>query len=505
MFLDVTPVLMDETGRRVMISILGVMEPLTGAIIREISGDPRLSRPGRISRFRLVARLLGVLRRAEAPPRAIAALANPDRARRKAYADVEAFLARVPEPQSAADAIETADWLATNVPKRVFARVLPPAALGIFSLSLARKLARRAGVEEDAMAVTRGLRHNRTTEMDLDLWARANRLRHAGLTELLAHTAPDALAERYLARELPQPVLDEVGGFLAEYGFRAVAEIDAGVPRWDEDPGQVFSALANLMLIKDEGTAPDVQFRRAQKSAEDAILRALAATRGIDRLRLRFLFRNVRALAGVRESPKFYAIKALTACRRMLQKAGAELVASGRLEEPGDIFFLTLTEARTAIAGEDLRDLVTARKAERRRELARRRLPRLLLSDGTAYYGDAVAASAADGASLAGSAASPGVYSGAARVILEAAGARLEPGEILVAPFTDPGWTPLFMTAGALVMEMGGMMSHGSIVAREYGIPAVVGVPAATTAIRTGQRVTVDGTKGVVLLDGGSK
>jgi phosphohistidine swiveling domain-containing protein len=355
------------------------------------------------------------------------------------------------------------------------------------------------------MAVTRGLRHNRTTEMNLDLWARAKRLRGAGLSELLADTAPGALAKRYVERDLPQPVLDEVGGFLAEYGFRAVAEIDAGVPRWDEDPGQVFSALANLMQIKDEATAPDVQFKRAQKSAEESIRRALAATRGFDRIRLRFLFRNVRALAGVRESPKFYAIKALTACRRLLQNAGAELAARGRLEDAEDIFFLTLPEARMAVAGEDLRELVTARKVERRRELARRRLPRLLLSDGTAYYGDTAGQSGGDSSSLAGSAASPGVYSGTARVILEPAGAHLEPGEVLVAPFTDPGWTPLFMTAGALVMEMGGMMSHGSIVAREYGIPAVVGVPAATTAITTGQRVTVDGTKGVVLLDGASQ
>jgi pyruvate,water dikinase len=294
-----------------------------------------------------------------------------------------------------------------------------------------------------------------------------------------------------------------VGGFLGEYGFRAVAEIDAGVPRWEEDPTQVFSALANLVQIKDESTAPDVQFERARKSAEEAIQRAIAATRGFDRLRLGFLFRNVRALAGMRESPKFYAIKALTACRRLLLAAGDELAAAGRLDEPRDIFFLRLQEAKAAVAGEDVRQLVSERKAERRRELARPRLPRVLLSDGTAYYGDSAVVSG-DGASLTGSAASPGVYSGTARVILEPAGARLEPGEVLVAPFTDPGWTPLFMTAGALVMEMGGMMSHGSIVAREYGIPAVVGVPAATTAIQTGQRVTVDGTKGVVLLDGAS-
>ena len=110
-----------------------------------------------------------------------------------------------------------------------------------------------------------------------------------------------------------------------------------------------------------------------------------------------------------------------------------------------------------------------------------------------------MAASAGDQpGTLSGSAASPGVYTGVARVILEPAGVRLESGEVLVAPSTDPGWTPLFLTAGALVMEMGGAMSHGAVVALEYGIPAVVGVLGATSAIRDGQRITVDGGLGIV-------
>jgi phosphoenolpyruvate synthase/pyruvate phosphate dikinase len=101
---------------------------------------------------------------------------------------------------------------------------------------------------------------------------------------------------------------------------------------------------------------------------------------------------------------------------------------------------------------------------------------------------------------MSGSPASPGMVTGPARVVLDPVGAHLEPGEILVAPSTDPGWTPLFLTAGGLVMEMGGSNSHGAVVAREYGIPAVVGVPEATNLIETGQLVTVDGAAGVVSL-----
>src|SRR6266536_3485692 len=139
--------------------------------------------------------------------------------------------------------------------------------------------------------------------------------------------------------------------------------------------------------------------------------------------------------------------------------------------------------------------------SDRSRRGMRRRIPRLLLSDGT----DAEAALVSVGEGLRGSPASPGVASGTARVIRSPAGARLEPGEILVVPSTDPGWTPLFLTAGALVMEMGGMMSHGAVVAREYGIPAVVGVAGATEQITTGQRVTVDGSAGTVVLEVGPK
>jgi pyruvate,water dikinase len=140
-----------------------------------------------------------------------------------------------------------------------------------------------------------------------------------------------------------------------------------------------------------------------------------------------------------------------------------------------------------------------ARRAEYARELRRRHVPRLLLTDGTEPEALAPPPTGTDGA-LHGTPASAGVVTAPARVVLDPVGARLEPGEVLVAPSTDPGWTPLFLTAGALVMEMGGSNSHGAVVAREYGIPAVVGVPGATARIRTGMSVTVDGAAGLVRL-----
>ena len=144
-----------------------------------------------------------------------------------------------------------------------------------------------------------------------------------------------------------------------------------------------------------------------------------------------------------------------------------------------------------------MRSAVRERRTIYEHELKRRHIPRILLSDGTEPATQAIVGKQNDG-TLKGTPASAGIVTGKARVILDPTNAYLEPGEILVAPSTDPGWTPLFLTAGALVMEMGGAISHGAVVAREYGIPAVVGVHGATEHIITGQHIIVDGSNGIV-------
>jgi pyruvate,water dikinase len=202
--------------------------------------------------------------------------------------------------------------------------------------------------------------------------------------------------------------------------------------------------------------------------------------------------------AGLRELPKYHIVEGMAAVRKQLAAVGAELAAAGRIGEADDIFFLDLAEAHRALAGASLRELVAERRDAYDAELGRRRIPRVLLSDGTepeALHGDGTGAVAGV---LSGTPASAGTVTAKARVILDPQGAVLEPGEILVAPSTDPGWTPLFLTAGGLVMEMGGPNSHGAVVAREYGIPAVVGVPDATSTISTGQLITLDGGAGTV-------
>jgi pyruvate,water dikinase len=285
--------------------------------------------------------------------------------------------------------------------------------------------------------------------------------------------------------------------FLARFGFRSIGEIDIGVTRWAEDPTHILGVLANYVRLEDPALAPDVQFARGEQAADAMLAELINRVHGPRRFLVRLVLRRLRVLIGAREAPKFHIIRLLaTPSRELLLSVGRDLAARGRLSSAQDIFFLTLAEARRAVDGEDAQSTVAARRLAFEWERSRRHLPRVLLSDGTDAEIDLVAAS--DGEGLRGSPASPGVASGPARVIRSPLGARLEPGEILVAPSTDPGWTPLFLTAGGLVMEMGGMMSHGAVVAREYGIPAVVGVAGATDRIATGQQVTVDGSAGLV-------
>jgi pyruvate,water dikinase len=216
-----------------------------------------------------------------------------------------------------------------------------------------------------------------------------------------------------------------------------------------------------------------------------------------------FCLQRAHILSGFREMTRFVIGLRLSQARKLLWPVGEELGRRGKLKEAADIFFLTFPEAHAALAGADLREQVRERQATFARELPRRHVPLVLLSDGTepSAQSQRTQSTAHRDGTLQGTPASAGRVTAPARVILDPHNTRLEPGEILVAPSTDPGWTPLFLKASGLVMDVGGAMAHGAIVAREYGIPAVVGVAGATERIATGSRVTVDGTGGLVVIE----
>jgi rifampicin phosphotransferase len=497
-------VLRSRVGRALMPRLLDLMEARSAVVLRQLSGDPRLSLTQR-SPLPFARRVLRIAARYRLPVTAMRALARPDAAHRHAeHVGLElADRLALPDTATATQRLDFVEGVLLHECIPLLPHVMPSAVVGLAMLALVQKLLGDDVQSDDLQTVLRGLPHNVTTEMDLALWALASRIRtDPDASAMLRDGSTEEVAERFRAGSLPAVAQRGLTEFLARYGHRAVAEIDLGLPRWSDDPRHLLGVLANYLRLDNPDAAPDAVFARGAAEA-DAMIETLAARarrrgRLCERL-VRFALGRARALSGLREMPKFYLIVAIAAVRRQLALVGAELASRGRIARPDDVFFIDLVEARAGLTGRDLREVVVQRREAYEQELRRRHLPRVLLSDGTEPEAQTLAVAATEG-SLAGTPASAGRVTGTARVILDPVGAHLAPGEILVAPSTDPGWTPLFLIAAGLVMEMGGANSHGAVVAREYGIPAVVGVPNATLRITTGQSITVDGTAGRVTL-----
>ncbi|MDN5771209.1 MAG: phosphoenolpyruvate synthase [Microlunatus sp.] len=508
LFADITPLLRHRRARMVLNRILGVMEARTKSVLESLQHDPRFAAaPSDRKGQEALPIVVSLLARTKLPLRAAVGLASPAAAL-WATDRVEASVRNrwmIPADATPLERLAAVEERLRTDTFPIMPRVFGYAVAGLVSLAAARRLAGRQLDSALFDDVRRGLPHNVTTEMDLELWSLASRIRDdPDAAAVLTSTDSMALTEAFRRSTLPAVVQTGLARFLQRYGHRAVAEIDLGLPRWSDEPTHLLGMLANYLQLADAAMAPDRQFARGAEVGADAVATIISRTRrdgwsGPLRARLAALaLDRARRLIGLRERPKSILVYALGAARRELQIVGDAAVAAGGIEAQDDIFFVDLPQARRALTGIDLRAEVRRRRGTYDLELRRRHIPRLLLSDGTEPE-TLLRVEVPEGA-LVGSPASVGSVTGRARVVLDPSGARLDPGEILVAPSTDPGWTPLFLTAGGLVMEMGGAMSHGAVVAREYGIPAVVGVPDATSRITTGQQVVVDGAAGTVRL-----
>jgi pyruvate,water dikinase len=507
MLLDLTELIKNPLGRRLLDFAFRRMEARSAAIVEQLRQHPEFQlKP--FSRARLGRRVLSALARTRIPLSIVRAAFSPAAARARGDRVGHEVLAwgstgSDAGPEARIDAI---DRLLVQGVSRVFLTVMPSLMTGMLCFLIAKRCLRGLSTNVENDTVLRALPHNVTTEMDLSLWRLAERLgRDPEARRILSETPAGELAAQYQASTLAPSIANGLAEFLQRYGARGVAEIDVGVARWGEDPTHILGSIANYLALDDGADGPEAQFDKGRREAEAMVDTLTRRARAAGRLRgwiVGFTLGRTRALAGVRESPKFYAVGIFARIRHLLKEIAGPLVQAGRLETRDDIFMLTLPEVRRAVAGADLGGVARERRSSYEREIARRKLPRIVLSDGTepeALWDPARPSS--DGA-LTGTPASSGTVTARARVVLDPIGAKLLPGEILVAPSTDPGWTPLFLTAAGLVMEMGGAMSHGAVVARECGIPAVAGVAHATERIQTGQIITVDGSTGTIEIAG---
>ncbi|MFB9474303.1 PEP/pyruvate-binding domain-containing protein [Nonomuraea salmonea] len=504
LYFDLTDFLRNTSMRGQLGASLEVYGPRVREAVDRVLDDPRFTpRPG--LPFRLGSAVRMTLRLAPGLVAGVAhSLAAPDAGRARAYRAVHRMRRDVVPPAEPATAAERLRWVIEDAhrPLRTpgLYGLMGPLVAGMLAGTSPAGLLAGVASAEELDVVLGGMPYNVTTDMDLALWQVAvNARRHR---ELFLGTDPAELAARYRAGELPDIGLD---GFLGRYGMRAAAEIDVGMPRWAEDPAPLFGTIANYLRVEDPEQAPDRRFELAAARAE-RMIRTLAPRARLARpVRGRlavFLMRRSRKLTGLREIGKFAWLPMMQESRRQLLLIGADLAGRGLLEEAGDVMFLDLAELAQAVRhGEDHRPLIARRRAEYARELRRPTVPGALLSDGTDLEALAPPSVPAEDGVLVGMAGAAGRATGRARVIRDPAGARIEPGEILVAPTTDPGWTPLFLTTAGLVTETGSAIAHGPTVAREYGIPAVICVRDATRAIRTGDLITIDGGAGTVKVE----
>ncbi len=524
LWVNFTAILSNSVGRRIVPVVLDFVEPTVRQAVEQIWDDPRLQ-PGRPgiswhARAQLARFLLPVA------GNVLLNMIAPKRRREMIIANGERLLQRM---QAHCAAIQGDHWeklgrradlltdmAAENLP-RTFRLFVSAVAAGMASWNFLNMLAESDGQDETpavrarrrdlTLQVTRGMPYNPTTEMDLALWSMARDIRKDPAScKVFQESTPAELTVRLSQGNLPETGQRLVELFLERYGARGLGEIDLGRPRWAEDPTHVFEMLASFLQIDDETQAPDVVFARAADSAEQSVAELVGEIRktrhGWFKARLaRFFAGRARQLMGARESPKFFAVRMMWIVQRELLASGQELVAAGEIQQPDDLFYLSFSELKAFASRQpgDWYGLMARRRETYQRELLRRQIPRLLLSDGRAFY-EGLSGAAESENTISGSPVSPGSVQGRVRVVLDPRRAGLLPGEILVCPGTDPSWTPLFLSAAGLVMEVGGMMTHGAVVAREYGIPAIVGVDQATSRLQTGQLIRLDGSSGQIVI-----
>jgi pyruvate,water dikinase len=373
---------------------------------------------------------------------------------------------------------------------------------GIAFYFLERKVSKWTGQAGQATVLVQALSGVYTAEVGPKLWQMARQLREAGLVEVVqdypATQALDVLGERTEA----QPFLGEFEAFLQRHGYRCPNDAELHNPRWVEQPAQVIEMLKYYLRL-DESANPQAVEQRRTLEREETTKRLNTQIRPYRRPLFHWLLKQAQDKTRLRDNNRSYVAKFLFPMRLLLVELGRRWAAQGWLTDPDDLFFLTLYEigdiVRTGTPNVLGSDLIATTAAHR-----------------TAFdYWHTIDAPAALGPGgmplpdpqptgnyLQGLPASAGRARGTARLVERISeAATLVPGEILVTRGTDPGWTPVFPLTSGLVLETGGLLSHGAIIAREYGVPAIINVPGALSTIQNGQTIEVDGTTGRVYLD----
>jgi phosphoenolpyruvate synthase/pyruvate phosphate dikinase len=385
-----------------------------------------------------------------------------------------------------------------------FKMLLPMMAPGVVSFKALQGLEQKLlGTNKHVDRIVKGLEGNITTEMGLLIGDLADIARKS--TELIKEFENEnylTLNQRINKLKGHEELKNKFNAFMDKYDMRAAGEIDMAKDRWIENPEPLAKSIMAIVNTSEEGIHRKEYSETIEqaKLASQELIKEVSSKHGKLKANIvRRLIRVLRNFLPVREHPKYLIMKLILIFKTAFLEEAKVLVEKGHLLEEKDIFYVSFWELYKAVENnESLVELVTLRKEEYE-HFKKLSAPRVLTSEGEEIKAGYKRDNLPNGA-LAGMPVSSGVIEGLARVITDPSKAFINKGEILVAPFTDPGWTPLFINAAGLVMEIGGLLTHGTVVAREYGMPAVVGITDATKLIKTGQRIRVDGDAGFVVI-----
>ncbi|MCQ6333932.1 MULTISPECIES: phosphoenolpyruvate synthase [Bacillus cereus group] len=364
------------------------------------------------------------------------------------------------------------------------------------------KMEQWLGEKNAADTLSQSVQNNITSEMGLALLDVADVIRpYPEVIAYLQHVEDDSFLDELVQFKGGEKVRDAIEAFLSKYGMRCSGEIDITKTRWSEQPATIIPMILNHIRDFEYGASKRKfaeGLQEALKKEEELLERLQHLPDGEQKVEeTKRMIRNIRNFIGYREYPKYGMIHRYFIYKQALLKEAEKLVQNNVINEIEDIYYLTFEELHEVVRTNKLDDEVIHKQKNEYKLYEKLTPPRVITSDGEIITGkynrENLPAEA-----IVGLPVSSGVVEGRARVILNMEDANLEDGDILVTAFTDPGWTPLFVSIKGLVTEVGGLMTHGAVIAREYGLPAVVGVENATKLIKDGQRIRVHGTEGYI-------
>ena len=358
------------------------------------------------------------------------------------------------------------------------------------------------GEKNAADTLSQSVPNNITSEMGLSLMDVADVIRpYPEIIEYLQHVKDNNFLDELVKFDGGKESKVAIYAFLNKYGMRCVGEIDITKTRWSEKP----TILVPIILSNIKNFEPNESKRKFEQGRQEALEkekelleRLMQLPEGEEKAKeTKRMIDIIRTFIGYREYPKYGMINRYFIYKQAFMNEAEQLVRDRVIHEKEDVYYLTFEELREVVVSKKLDYQIISKRKDEHKLYEKLTPPRVITSDGEIVAGEYKRENLPPGA-IIGLPVSAGVIEGRARVILNMEDANLEGEDILVTTFTDPSWTPLFVSLKGLVTEVGGLMSHGTVIAREYGLPAVVGVENATKLIKDGQRIRVNGTEGYV-------